>query len=75
MVMTTAQELILEGRIQGILKGKKDIILDILKNRFGKVPKEISGTVNSYCDSTALMSLAVLAGTCESLKEFKDGLR
>ena len=75
MVMTTAQELMLEGEVKGKIQGKKDIILDILNNRFGKVPKEISGTVNSYCDSTALMSLAVLAGTCKSLKEFKDGLR
>ena len=71
MVMSTAQE----WRCEGELKGKKDSILDFLSARFGKVPKEIQDTVNSYSDLTALQSLSILAGTCESLDDFKDGLR
>jgi predicted transposase YdaD len=75
MAMSTAQELRLEGKVEGKVEGKKETILDVLKGRFGKVPKTISDTVNSYSDLTALKSLAVFAGSCESLDEFKEGLR
>ena len=75
MAMSTAQELRLEGEAKGKIQGKKDTILNFLKGRFGKVPKPISDTVNSYNDSTALDSLSVLAGSCKTLDEFKDGLR
>ena len=75
MAMSTMQELILEGKVEGKVEGKRDAILDVLKGRFGKVPKAISDTVNSYSDLTALTSLVVFAGTCESLDDFKDGLR
>ena len=75
MAMSTAQELRLEGEARGELKGKKDSILDCLAARFGKVPKTIRDTVNSYSDLIALKSLVGFAGTCDSLDEFKDGLR
>ena len=71
MAMSTMQELLSEGKIQG----KKEMILDLLEDRFGKVPETIRVTLNSYSDLTALRSLAVLAGSCKSLDEFKDGLR
>ena len=75
MVMTTAQELMLEGEVKGKIQGEKGAILRFLKGRFGKVPKTISDTVDSYRDLTTLQSLSVLAGSCKSLDEFKDGLR
>ena len=75
MAMSTAQELRLEGEARGIIKGKKDAVLDFLEGRFGKVPKTIRNSVNSYSDLTALQSLSVLAGSCKTLDEFKDGLR
>jgi len=75
MAMSTAQKLILEGKVQGKVEGEKGAILRFLKARFGKVPKSISDAVNSYSDLTALQSLSSLAGTCKSLDEFKDGLR
>jgi hypothetical protein len=79
MAMSTAQELRLEGeargKVEGKVEGKKETILDVLKGRFGKVPKTIRNTVNSYSDLTALQSLSVLAGSCKSLDEFEDGLR
>jgi len=68
MALSTAQELRLEGEI----KGKKDLLLDILKDRFGKVPETICDSVNSYSDEVALKSLVVHASTCKSLDEFKD---
>ena len=69
------QEIEARGEVRGILKGKKDAVLDCLEARFGKVPKTIRDTVNSYSDLVALTSLVVLAGTCESLDDFADGLR
>jgi predicted transposase YdaD len=79
MAMSTAQELILEGetrgKVKGKVEGKKEAILDVLESRFGKVPKTIRDTVNSYSDLTALKSLVVFAGSCKSLDEFKEWLR
>ena len=79
MAMSTMQELLLEGeargRIQGEIKGEKNAIFRFLEGRFGKVPKMIRNSVNSYSDLTALQSLSVLAGSCKTLDEFKDGLR
>jgi predicted transposase/invertase (TIGR01784 family) len=75
MAMTTAEELIVKGEARGKIEGKKETILDVLKGRFGKVPKSIINTVQSYSDLTALQSLSVLAGSCESLDEFAEGLR
>jgi len=71
MAMSTMQELLNEGEV----KGEKGAILRFLEGRFGKVPQTICEAVNSYSDLTALQSLSVLAGSCKSLDEFKDGLR
>ncbi|MDR3182845.1 MAG: hypothetical protein LBT89_08015 [Planctomycetaceae bacterium] len=44
-------------------------------SKIGKVPQGIVKTVNSYSDLIALESLTVLAATCDSLNEFKEGLK
>jgi hypothetical protein len=75
MATSTMQELMLEGEVRGKIQDRKETILDLLGARFGKVPKTISNTVSSYSDLTALKSLSVLAGTCDSLDEFAEGLR
>jgi hypothetical protein len=75
MATSTMQELIQVGEVRGKVQGKKETILEVLEGRFGKVPKSISDTVKSYSDITALQSLSVLAGSCKTLGEFKDGLR
>ena len=75
MATSTMQELILEGEVRGKLQDRKETILDLLVARFGKAPKTIRDTVNSYSDLTALKSRSVLAGTCDSLNEFAEGLR
>jgi hypothetical protein len=74
MAMTTAQELLLEGRAEGEAIGKKQTILTVLDTRFGKVPQGIIKSVNSYTDSIALKSLTVLATKCKSLDDFKEGV-
>jgi hypothetical protein len=71
MATSTMQEIEARGEV----KGEKNAILRFLGGRFGNVPKTITDTVNSYSDLTALQSLSVLAGSCKSLDEFKDGLR
>ena len=79
MATSTMQDLIFEGkvlgRVEGRVEGEKDAILRFLKTRFGKIPKTISDTVNSYSDLTALQSLSAHAWACQSLDEFEDGLR
>jgi predicted transposase YdaD len=79
MATSTMQEIETRGEVRGEargkIEGKKETILDILEVRFGKVPKAISNTVNSYSDLTALQSLSVFAKTCVSLDEFKESLR
>jgi hypothetical protein len=79
MFSTTAQELMyqgrVEGRAEGAIRGKAEALLTFLQARFGKVPQGIVKTVNSYSDLIALESLTVLAATCDSLNEFKEGLK
>ena len=75
MAMSTAQELRLEGRVQGKIEGEKNAILRYLETRFAKVPKSVSDAVNAYSDLTALQSLSAHAWSCQTLDEFADGLR
>ena len=74
MAMTTAQELIREGKAEGEAIGEKRAILTVLHTRFGRVPQQIAKSVNSYTDRIALESLTVLAAKCKSLDEFKEGV-
>jgi hypothetical protein len=59
---------------KGETKGRRETVLAILENRFGKIPQEIVNTVNSYSDPVALESVAVRAASSKTLDEFKDGL-
>ena len=78
MVMTTAQELLLEGEARGIAKGvtkgKAEMVLNALRTRFGKVPKDIEKVILAMSDSIALESLHAQAIQSDTLDEFAEGL-
>jgi hypothetical protein len=75
MVMTTAQELLLEGEARGRVKEKAESVLIALRTRFGKVPNDIEEAVLSMSDSIALESLLAQAIQSDTLEEFAEGLR
>ncbi|MDR0705177.1 MAG: Rpn family recombination-promoting nuclease/putative transposase [Planctomycetaceae bacterium] len=58
------------GEARGELKGKVNAILDILSDKFGRVPKYIVDSLNQRTDSIALKSLVIHAANCSSLDEF-----
>jgi hypothetical protein len=71
MVMSTLEEQYVRGEI----KGKIQIILNLLKKRFHKVPDSIVRSLSLYTDAIALDSLAELAAFgCETLEEFEQEL-
>ena len=82
MVMTTAQELLLEGETRGIAKGEArgiakgeaKMVINALRTRFGKVPKDIEKAILAMSDSIALESLLVQAIQSDTLDEFAEGL-
>jgi len=71
MAMTTAQKL----RAEGIAKGKAEMVLNALRTRFKRVPKDIEQAILAISDSIALESLLVQAIQSDSLDEFAEGLR
>ncbi|MDR1140312.1 MAG: hypothetical protein LBL62_01375, partial [Planctomycetaceae bacterium] len=58
----------------GELRGKVNAILDILSNRFGRVPQYIIDSLNKRNDVIALKSLVVHAANCSSLDDFAADL-
>jgi hypothetical protein len=48
----------------------REIILESLRERFGKVPKSIERAINQMNDPIALKSLAVRTGNYKTLDEF-----
>jgi hypothetical protein len=66
MAMTTAQELLLEG--------KAESVLTVLRAKFGEVPKGIEKAVLAMSDPIAIESLTVHAVHSKTLDEFATGL-
>jgi len=76
--------LIAEGEAIGVAKGKaigkaeektatsRELILEILRGKFGKVPKHIERAINQMNDPIALKSLAVRTANCKTLAEFSE---
>jgi len=66
--------LIAEGEAIGVVKGEvkvaREIILESLREKFGKVPKSIERAINQMNDPIALKSLAVRTANCKTLDEF-----
>jgi hypothetical protein len=46
------------------------MLLEFLRGRFGKVPKNIEKAINQMNDPIALKSLAARTGSCTTLEEF-----
>jgi len=63
-----------KGKAEGRAEGKAEMVLKILRGKFGKVPKEIEKAISQMTDPIALDSWAVHAATCQSMKEFAEGL-
>ncbi|MDR0328138.1 MAG: hypothetical protein LBI05_07585 [Planctomycetaceae bacterium] len=59
-----------EGIAEGEAKAGREIILESLRERFGKVPKNIERAIHQMNDPIALKSLAVRTGNCITLDEF-----
>jgi len=68
---TMAQILINKGEA----KGKADLILAILEDNFGEIPPAIQVAITQIIDLATLKKLAILAGKCKSLSEFKKALK
>ena len=79
MTRTMAEELLLEGETRGIAKGiakgKADMVINALRTRFKRVPKDIEKAILAMSDSIALESLHAQAIQSDTLDEFAEGLR
>ena len=75
MATTLAEELKAEGIQKGILEGKAEAVITVLKARFGTVSADIRKAVKSHSGPLALESLTIHAATCNSLKEFRKRLQ
>jgi hypothetical protein len=60
------QKMIAESRHEGIL--------DLLKARFGTVPRDVTRHLREILDDKKLRRLNVLAGQCPDLQSFREGL-
>ena len=58
------------GVAEGEAKASREIILESIRDRFGKVPKHIEKAINQMNDPIALKSLAVRTSNCKTLDEF-----
>jgi hypothetical protein len=58
----------------GEVKASREIILESIRERFGKVPKSIERAINQMHDPIALKSLAVRTASCTTLAEFEAEL-
>ena len=78
MAQTTAEKLwtggIAEGRAMEKTETAREMLLEFLRGKFGKVPKHIERAINQMNDPIALKSLAVRTGNCKTLAEFAEEL-
>jgi len=63
-----------EGKAEGKTETAREIILESLRERFGKVPRHIERAINQMNDPIALKSLAVRTASCKTLAEFSEEL-
>jgi hypothetical protein len=70
MIKTIFEEKYDAGKVEGKTEAGREIILESLREKFGKVPKHIERTINQMNDPIALKSLAVRTSNCKTLDEF-----
>ena len=61
-----------EGRIEGALITSRDMIIELLNERFGDVSSDIFAFINETKDNTKLKIYFRYAARCKSLDEFKS---
>ena len=59
-----------KGRAEEKTEARREMLLEFLRGKFGKVPKNIERAINQMNDSIALKSLAARTGNCKTLEEF-----
>jgi hypothetical protein len=52
------------------VEARRNMVLEFLRGRFGRIPKNIEKAVNQMTDPIALQSLAARTGSCKTLDEF-----
>ena len=55
---------------EGRTEAGREMLLEFIRGRFGKVPKNIERAINRMNDPIALKSLAARTGNCKTLDEF-----
>ena len=71
MIKTIFEEKVDEGKVET----GRNMVLTVLRARFGKVTKGIEKEIRQISDPIALESWAAQAATCQSLEEFAEALR
>ena len=74
MIKTIFEEREEVAEARGEAKAGREIILGSIREKFGKVPKQIERTINQMNDPIALKSLAVRTANCKTLAEFAEEL-
>ena len=63
-----------EGKAEARTETAREIILESIREKFGKVPKNIERAINQMNDPIALKSLAVRTTNYKTLAEFEAEL-
>ena len=72
MAQTTADLLIEQGKVEGIVEGKQGAILQLLEFRFQQVPETLTARITSIETLSTLDRLFEQALTAESLDDIQD---
>ena len=59
-----------EGKAEGKTETAREMIMEFVRGKFGKVPKNIERAVNQMNDPIALKSLLARTANCKTLEEF-----
>ena len=65
------KELADEARAEGV----QEVIVSILRSRFGEVPEDLLGAVRSLSGKERLSDAAIIAAQCPDLEAFRVHLR
>ncbi|MGE0085980.1 MAG: hypothetical protein AB7S75_16350 [Desulfococcaceae bacterium] len=60
------------GRKEGRLEERRSILIEMIRERFGKTPRDISKTVKQIDDIDILKSLLMQSVKCHDLESFRD---
>ncbi|MBF0498272.1 MAG: hypothetical protein HQK58_17130 [Deltaproteobacteria bacterium] len=62
------------GRTEGAIRISRQYVIDLIRDKFGPVPRKILQSLNSINDLDLLKSMVKMAAKAESLDKFKKGL-